>query len=335
MNFSDLFINPFGRLRSGWRLLAYAFAYYFILIAVSVFIGVVFALVLGTKNAEKFFDSQTGFLFNGLLTLSIATLLGWLLGFFFEDLPFKAIGWGFHRGWLKDFIVGSLVGIFTLLVAVGIIMLFGGYQFSFNDSVSISSIVKTIFVSLIIFIIAAAGEEATFRGYGLQTMARSNIVWAWVSIIILSLSFGAVHLGNPNVNFWFTFINTALAGIWLSVAYLKTRSLWFPLGVHWAWNWLMAAILGIPVSGITSLTPAPLLNVKINNPSWLSGGSYGVEGGIICGIAVLISTLAIWFLPIAKPTEEMYALTSKENPIETDQINFDRINETRSFISNE
>lgn len=315
MNFSDLFINRVGRLRSGWRLLAYALAYYFILIAVSVVVGVGFALVLGTKNAEKFFDSQTGFLFNGLLTLLLATLLGWLLGLFFEDLPFKAIGWGFHRGWLKDFIVGSLIGFLTLLVAVGIIMSFGGYQFSFNDSVSISSIVKTIFVSLIIFIIAAAGEEATFRGYGLQTMARSNILWAWVSIIILSLSFGAVHLGNPNVNFWFTFTNTALAGIWLSVAYLKTRSLWFPLGVHWAWNWLMAAVLGIPVSGITSLTPAPLLNVKINSPSWLSGGSYGVEGGIICGIAVLISTLAIWFLPIAKPTEEMYALASKENPV--------------------
>lgn len=335
MNFSDIFINSFGRLRSGWRLLAYVVAYNFILITVYVFVSVIFALTLGAKNAEKFFDSQTGFFFNGLLTLSIATLLGWLLGFFFEGLPFRAIGWGFHRGWLKDFILGSLLGFFTLLIAVAIIMLFGGYQFSFNNAVSTFSIAKTVIVSLIIFIIAAAAEEATFRGYGLQTMARSNILWAWVSIVILSLSFGAVHLRNPNVNFWFTFINTALAGIWLSVAYLKTRSLWFPLGVHWAWNWLMAAVLGIPVSGITSFTPAPLLSVKINSPTWLSGGSYGVEGGIVCGIAVLISTLAIWFLPIVKPTEEMYALTSKENPIETDQINFDIKDETPSFISNE
>lgn len=313
MNIIDLFVNSVGRLRSGWRFFIFTISYFFTLIATSVILGVVFALVLGRENAQRFFDGGAGFFVNGLLTLIIATLIGWACGFFFEGLPFKAIGWGFHVGWLKDFIVGSLVGILSLLIAVAIIFLFGGYHFSFNNAVPLSSIAKTIFISLVFFIVAAAAEEATFRGYGLQTMTRSHIGWSWFAILLLSISFAGVHLNNPNVSPLFTFTNTALAGIWLSVAYLKTRSLWFPLGVHWAWNWMMAAILGIPVSGITSITPAPLLKVEIAGPSWLSGGNYGVEGGIACTVAVLISTIAIWLLPIAKPTEEMYAMTSKEN----------------------
>ena len=49
----------------------------------------------------------------------------------------------------------------------------------------------------------------------------------------------------------------ALAGIWLAVAYLRTRSLWLPFGLHWAWNWTQASLLGLPVSGIARIAPAP------------------------------------------------------------------------------
>jgi membrane protease YdiL (CAAX protease family) len=314
MNISEIFINSVGRLRSGWRFCFFGFSYLLAVTIFGVIIGVTSALILGKENAEKFFDGRIGFFLNGIFILTIATLIGWLCGLLLEGLPFKAFGWSLHQNWLKHFFTGSLVGVLSLLLAVAVIFAFGGYRFSFNNSASTFSIAKSILISLFVFIVAAAAEEAAFRGYGLQTMARSHIGWAWVSILFLSLGFGLVHLGNPNVKFIYTFTNTALAGIWLSVAYLKTRSLWFPLGVHWAWNWVMAAIFGIPVSGITSMTPAPLLRVEINEPTWLSGGSYGVEGGIVCGIAVLISTIAIYLLPIAEPTEEMYALTSKENP---------------------
>jgi hypothetical protein len=327
MKISDIFINSFGRLRSGWRFVFYGFSYLLAITIFGVIIGVTSAIILGKQNTEKFFDSAAGFFFNGIFILTIATFVGWLCGWLLEDLPFKAIGWNLHQDWLKHFLLGSLVGALPLLFAVTIIFAFGGYRFSLNNSASSFSIAKTVLISLIVFIVAAAAEEAAFRGYGLQTMARSHIGWAWVSILLLSLGFGLVHLGNPNAKFIYTFTNTALAGVWLSVAYLKTRSLWFPLGVHWAWNWVMAAIFGIPVSGITTMTPAPLLRVEINEPTWLSGGSYGVEGGVVCGVAVLISTIAIYFLPIAKPTKEMYALTSKENPASKPNVEIEFNNE--------
>ncbi len=307
--------NSFGRFRSGWRFLFYILAYIGTVATVGGLFGAMLALTLGIERAKQLLDGQIGYIQQGVLLLVVAIFVGWLCSLFLEGLPFKALGWNFHRGWLKDFIVGSIIGALSVAFAILIILASGGYSFSFNQSASPSAIAKTAILSFVVFVIAAASEETAFRGYGLQTMARSNIKWAWLSILLLSFAFGFVHLGNPNTNFWFTFINTAVAGVWLSVAYLKTRSLWFPLGVHWAWNWVMAAIFGIPVSGITGITPAPLLKVSISGPTWLSGGSYGVEGGIACAIAVLFSTITILFLPLAKPTEEMYALTSKENPL--------------------
>jgi len=319
LRFTETMTNPvfnsFGRFRSGWRFLFYILAYIGALTVISGVAVIILTLMLGKEGAEQVFYGRRGYLFQGILSLAVASFVGWLCGAFLEGLPFKALGWSLHRGWLKDLIVGSVIGALSVALAILIIKSFGGYRFSFNQSASFASMTKTVFYSLVIFVLAAAAEETAFRGYGLQTMARSNIKWAWLSIVLLSLAFGFVHLRNPNVSFGFTFINTALAGIWLSVAYLKTRSLWFPLGAHWAWNWTMAAIFGIPVSGISTITPAPLFKVEIGGPTWLSGGSYGVEGGIACAVAVLFSTAAIWFLPTVKPTEEMYALTSKENPL--------------------
>jgi hypothetical protein len=148
----------------------------------------------------------------------------------------------------------------------------------------------------------------------LQTLTRANL--AWLAVLLTSVPFAAVHLHNPNVVKGFTFINTALAGVWLAVAYLRTRSLWLPLGVHWAWNWALGSLFGLPVSGITTIAPNPLLHGTDFGPAWLTGGSYGIEGGVACTIALTISTLFIWRMKFVSATPEMARLTSNENPVE-------------------
>jgi hypothetical protein len=137
---------------------------------------------------------------------------------------------------------------------------------------------------------------------------------AWLAIFLTSVPFAAVHLRNPNVAAGFTFINTALAGVWLAVAYLRTRSWWFPLGVHWAWNWALGSLFGLPVSGINDLAPHPLLRGTDLGPAWLTGGSYGIEGGLACTITLVVSTLFIWRTRLVSATPEMKRLTSQENP---------------------
>src|SRR5205085_10431659 len=166
-----------------------------------------------------------------------------------------------------------------------------GVSFSF-DVAGTGSISWTLGTSLLVFVFAGAAEELLFRGYPLQTVRRANL--AWLGIFLTSVPFAAVHLNNSHAVAGFTFINTALAGVWLAVAYLRTRSLWLPLGLHWSWNWVQASLLGLPVSGIERIAPASLLRAVNAGPDWLTGGAYGIEGGAACTIALLISTLVIW-----------------------------------------
>jgi uncharacterized protein len=112
----------------------------------------------------------------------------------------------------------------------------------------------------------------------------------------------------------FTFMNTALAGLWLALAYWRTRSLWLPFGLHWGWNWTMGGVLGSPISGIREITPEPLLRFEDAGPAWIGGGEYGFEGGAACTLVLLAITLFIWRTPLLKSTPELQLYTDGENP---------------------
>ena len=118
---------------------------------------------------------------------------------------------------------------------------------------------------------------------------------------------------NPSADA-FSWINTFLAGIFFGVGYLKTRTLWFSFGSHLMWNWVQGAILGIPVSGLKQLTPAPIFQPVGEGINWISGGDYGIEAGFACTIALILATVCVWFAPFLQSTEEMLALTSREIP---------------------
>jgi membrane protease YdiL (CAAX protease family) len=302
MEIEEIFLNKFGRLRSGWRLMIFALVVFFT-------IAQLFQLA---HSAGSILEGNWGFVVQALILLIPATVVGWACGHSLEGLPLRALGWAFKRGWFTDFLRGALFGAASLLFATAIITVSGGYSFKLNAPLMLASTGQTLLISGIIFLIAAAGEEALFRGYPLQTMTRAR--FAWFGIIITSLVFAWGHLGNPNVAPAFTFINTTLAGVWLAVGYLRTRNLWFPLGVHWAWNWTMGAVLGLPVSGIERLTPAPLLRAADSGPGWLTGGSYGLEGGVACTIALLLSTIFIWRTRLLRADLELMRLTNQENP---------------------
>ncbi|NNE98732.1 MAG: hypothetical protein HKN25_06900 [Pyrinomonadaceae bacterium] len=86
----------------------------------------------------------------------------------------------------------------------------------------------------------------------------------------------------------------------------------------------MGAFLGIEVSGLTQITSAPMLKEIDSGPAWITGAEYGLEGGIACTIALIASTLFIWYTPMLKPTEEMLELTSNEKPNENLLARYDQ-----------
>ncbi len=309
MDFKSLFFDEFGRLRSGLRFIAFLISYffvaYFLLISV---LAILAALPVGLNQTSLLY-----FIVPFAIFSAVAIFFGWLYGKIFEDLPFRALGCWFTKNWLKDLILGLIIGAVSLSLAALIAFAFGGLSFKFNDTAGSSPILLTLSVTFIIFIVAAVSEEALFRGYLLQTMTRSKLFW--VGALLTSFLFATAHKNNPGATnlSWF---NTFLAGIWFAIAYWKTRNLWLPFGIHLAWNWFQGSIFGINVSGLGELATAPLMKATDSGPVWLTGGDYGIEGGIACTIALIFSTALIYFLPILKPTEEMLALTSAEKPKE-------------------
>ncbi|HKB68943.1 MAG TPA: type II CAAX endopeptidase family protein [Pyrinomonadaceae bacterium] len=313
MDLKKVFINSAGRLRSGWRLLIFVL----ILVVLTLLFGAVTKAVFIV--AVRFVPSSglahylENFIFR-LIFLLVALLAGFICTRFLEGLPWRALGLWLHARWARDFLFGSVIGIVSLALATAIATAGGGLSFTISPRVMLVKVLQTLVFSGLLFILAALAEEALFRGYPLQTLTRAGLVT--FGILITSIAFAAVHMENPNFTTGLPILNLLLAGVWLAVAYLRTRSLWFPLGVHWAWNWALGSLFGLPVSGISDLAPHPLLRGTDLGPAWLTGGSYGIEGGLACTITLVVSTIFILRTRLVNATPEMKALTSQENPVQ-------------------
>jgi uncharacterized protein len=286
----NFFIDRNGHLRSGWRLAIFCVTFYVCLEVTQLFLLFALSTLLHRSVTEVNSSLWSVVSGHGAILFS-SFFVGWACGALLEDLPLSGLGCSPHRGWLKNLLIGSLLGAASLILAALLTTISRGIRFSF-DPAGPRVIGQTLAVSLLIFLLAGAAEEMLFRGYPLQTLTRAKL--AWLGVLLTSVPFAVGHLWNPNVVRGFTFINTALAGVWLAVAYLRTRSLWLPFGLHWAWNWTQASLLGLPVSGIARIAPAPLLKAVNLGPDWFTGGAYGIEGGAACTIALLVSTLVIW-----------------------------------------
>ncbi|HEV8427152.1 MAG TPA: type II CAAX endopeptidase family protein [Pyrinomonadaceae bacterium] len=303
-----IFVNDVGRLRSGWRLLVY----FLPLVFFTIVWGILLRLILQLIAASGLVIPRSAFVFEvifraGLIVLAIG--LGYLCARGLEALPWRSLGLTFHRGWFKDLVVGFGIGFAALVVAVAIAS--KGLHFSFNSD-GWRAVAVSMIGSAVLLFVGALAEEAMFRGYGLQTLSRAKL--AWLGVLLTSVPFGLAHLDNPNVIPAVTFTNTALAGVWLAAAYLRTRSLWLAQGVHWAWNWALGWFFGLPVSGL-HLVSHPLLRAEDTGPRWLTGGTYGIEGGVACTIAVILVTLFLWRTSLVSATPELLKMTSEENPV--------------------
>lgn len=308
---ADIFYNDAGRPRSVWRLTAFGFAACVAYLAIIIAARFLPAFFVSRETYQWLLDeSSWGWLIQSVVIFVPAALVGWVCAYALEDLPWRSLGWALHRGWVRDTLFGTIVGGAAVCLAALVGMAAGGTRISFAEVGA--GALKTLVVSGVIFLLGAAAEEMLFRGYALQTLMRS---WPlWMALLPASALFGLVHLTNPNVAPGFTFVNTLLAGVWLGVAYWRTRSLWFPLGLHFGWNWMQGAVLGSPVSGIKSIAPHPLLSFADAGPAWVGGGDYGIEGGAACTLALVVTSLYIWRTRLLKADPEQKQYTDGENP---------------------
>lgn len=212
-------------------------------------------------------------------------VLAWFFLRVLDRRGFRALGLWFYPGWGRELLAGLGVGAgLVTTVVLGLALTQAVSYLGMNPA---SGLWLSTLRSAGFLLIAAAFEEIVFRGYAFQRLVDS--FGKLGAILILSALFGAGHLDNPSANALST-ANTVLAGVLLSVAYLKTRALWMPILLHWTWNLMLGPIYSLPVSG-TRIGPG-LLVAEIGSPGWLSGGAYGPEGSVI--LTAVCTAAIIW-----------------------------------------
>lgn len=204
---------------------------------------------------------------------------------FVNKKPFGAIGLSLHPAMFREFGIGALLG-FVMMASIFIVELLCGYVTVMSRGLTLGGGVWVLISSFAFFGLVAVSEEIAFRGYAFQTLIQG--VTFLPATIVMSVTFAVAHRGNPEIT-TLAFVNLVIAGVWLSVAYMKTRSLWLPIGLHWAWDLSQTTVFGYPTSGIESAN-RKMIDAIQSGPVWVTGGSFGPEGGALATVALVVAT---------------------------------------------
>jgi membrane protease YdiL (CAAX protease family) len=189
-----------------------------------------------------------------------------------------------HAG--RELGTGLLVGSLLLVATIGTVAALGFYGVSGRND---WTAVLTPLAPLILVVVL---EELLFRGVLFRIVEQS--LGSWIALSLSAVLFGVAHLSNAGVTF-LAVGNTAVAGVLFAAAFMATRRLWLPLGIHFAWNFLLDAVFSVPVSGHPS---SGLLRSTLAGPDWLTGGAYGVEASVIA--FAVISAASVYTVALAR-----------------------------------
>jgi membrane protease YdiL (CAAX protease family) len=187
---------------------------------------------------------------------------------------------------IKNLSIGIVLGVILQSLTILVIYLKGGY--------SVISINPILFIipPLTMGITSAIIEETLFRGIIFRIPEEK--LGSYISLLISALIFGALHISNPNSSLSAGIGLAIQAGLLLGAAYIYSRNLWFPIAIHFAWNFTQSAIFGANVSG--NAISKTLITSKIEGAEWFTGGQFGPEGSIQATIFCLIATIVLLVL---------------------------------------
>ncbi|MHD0396388.1 lysostaphin resistance A-like protein [Staphylococcus simulans] len=196
---------------------------------------------------------------------------------------------GFYKqNWIKQYGLGAAIGSVMLIVVYLLSLLIGGTQTVFNPDAS----ALIIFGYLIGFLIQGMTEEVLTRSLIMNVFsAKKGIVYG---VIINSIFFSLMHGLNPGVDI-LALINLFLAGLFFSLLFYWSGSIWVAGAAHSLWNFVQGPILGVKVSGAGM--PNTLLSTDLfENRALLNGGNFGLEGGLLDTLVSIVVCVILWKL---------------------------------------
>jgi membrane protease YdiL (CAAX protease family) len=223
-------------------------------------------------------------------------LLSWLFLAALDRRPGRSLGLWFYPAWTRESLVGMGLGAGLVALVAG--AMYAGGLLHYASRLSPTGLGFSGGVAFLL--VAAAFEEIAFRGYAFQRLVEG---FGPAAVVLLSSAlFGLSHLHNP----WSTplsIVNTMLAGVLMAVGYLRSRGLWLPIGLHFAWNFTLGPLFSLPVSGMRPA--AYLFEAQVTGPIWLTGGEYGPEGSILLTVACISAIVWLARTPAIVPSAAM------------------------------
>ena len=219
---------------------------------------------------------------------TVAAVLVYCLCFEKRDLTSLGV---IPRGILPEYAIGLVAGVLLFGGAVGIGVLAG--SMSVAPAAEPPS-VWLLLLFLVGYLIQGGSEELMCRSYLMVSLSRGWPVWA--AVVSNAGMFALLHIFNPGISV-IALLNIFLFGVLASLLALKRGSIWMVAALHSAWNFAQGNLFGIPVSGLTG-SPSPLTATLSDGLTWVSGGDFGIEGGLAatavlllgCGIVLLLPT---------------------------------------------
>jgi uncharacterized protein len=274
----DVFCTRDGGVRAGWRVLLFLGRFFVLYKVATTFVANVRPASFAALQIEQY-----------ALLLLAAWLAHYIMLRWVDHTSWSYVGLGAEQCTSRVLLVGLALGSLCILVpSAGLLLahdltLVTGLQGRHDWLVLAGG-------GAVLFLPQSLMEEMLSRGY-LFSALRDG-VGEIGALAVTSLGFGLLHMGNPGATAQSVAV-VVLAGIFLGAILVITRSLYAAWMAHFAWNWSMADLLHAPVSGMRF--PYSAYRVDDSGPDWLTGGSWGPEGGVaavvgmIAGIALLIA----------------------------------------------
>ncbi|NQX43471.1 hypothetical protein SAMN05421820_117108 [Pedobacter steynii] len=238
----------------------------------------------------------------------VMTLFG-AFGTFFSVFLFKRYAdkecfctTGFRERHLYDVFWGVLIGFSVITSGFLTLVYMGKIKYLTNVFLP-----EDFLLSSCTFILVAASEELFVRGYVLGNLMHS--MSKYKALIVSSVFFTLMHGLNSNYR-WLAGIVLFLSGILLGLSYLYTGNLWFPIALHFSWNFFQGTIFGFGVSGTNAYSL--ITQFRHGDTIW-NGGSFGFEGSILAVVFQIIPIVIIYLLlkkkqPNLFKNNEMYGI---------------------------
>jgi uncharacterized protein len=241
--------------------------------------------------------------------LLAAGFANWLALRIFENGALPAIGLPLNRSAADNLGFGLLGGIGSACLVLAPPLLLGAAHFTSSAERPSSGTLP--FVTLLL-IAGAIAEEMLFRGYGFQVLLAA--IGPYATILPISILFALLHGVNPSAT-WFALVNTAGFGALFGYAFLRSRDLWLPIGLHFGWNFTLP-LFGANLSGFT-------MRVTGHEMAWTasklwSGGDYGPEASILTSAVLIVLFVYVGKAPLRRQHSALTDPPAVDRPVRSE-----------------